>query len=379
MKKKIVRTLIGGIACAAIAFALTSCGEDNNALTTTETAAEFFTVTYYDGETVLKTERLEAGAEVPSFTPTKDGYKFLGWYGTPNFSHKYDFSNKIDGDLSLFACFKSAQYVEDTRTWYVLGNATNGPLKESKWGANLTEELKLTKKDVEGANVYEITLDLYKYSELQFGINTSWHDQRGAGYLATTFYDGTECLVSAAGLAKDDRKSNIKVAVEGNYTFTLTTNPGEDYYDTEDANYSEANKEGFNYNDFDEITFTYNGPVKGDTQPVEEPDLESYQLIIKGTMTSWEASARYDSEDLKVTFDYTFAAGDEFGFAWFKDATEEGYGTYVDYTCLGTTGNGNSNFEASGNNFKAVNAGTYTIVVEISPKRVVTVNFTEAE
>ena len=70
MKKKIVRTLIGGIACAAIAFTLTSCGEDNNTLTTTETAAEFFTVTYYDGETVLKTERLEAGAEVPSFTPT---------------------------------------------------------------------------------------------------------------------------------------------------------------------------------------------------------------------------------------------------------------------------------------------------------------------
>ena len=42
MKKKIVRTLIGGIACAAIAFTLTSCGEDNNTLTTTETAAEFF-------------------------------------------------------------------------------------------------------------------------------------------------------------------------------------------------------------------------------------------------------------------------------------------------------------------------------------------------
>ena len=379
--KKMLKALFGGIACASVVFALTSCGDDAKVTETqTETQAEFFTVTYYDGETVLKTERLEAGSEVPSFNPTKEGYKFLGWYGTPTFSHKYDFSNKIDGNLSLFACFKSATYVEDTRTWYVLGNAVNGPLKESKWGANLTDELKLTKKDVEGANVYEITLDLYKFSELQFGINTSWHDQRGAGYLTSGFYDGVEYLVSAAGLAKDDRKANIKVAVEGNYTFTLTTNPGEDYYDTEDANYSEANKEAYNYNDFDEITFTYNGPVKGNSQPVEEPDLESYQLIIKGTMTSWEASERYNSENLKVEFDYTFAAGDEFGFAWFKDATETGYGEFINYTCIGTTGNGNANFEAKdpengNNNFVAKAAGEYKIVVEISAKRVVTVNF----
>ena len=97
-------------------------------------------------------------------------------------------------------------------------------------------------------------------------------------------------------------------------------------------------------------------------------------------MTNWEPSVRYDSDDLKVEFDYTFAQGDEFGFAWFKDATETGYGEYINYTCIGTTGNGNSNFVAkdheNGNdNYVALNAGTYKIVVEISAKRVATVNF----
>ena len=387
--KKIVKALFGGIACATVAFTLASCGEDATTTGTTQTQTtapdvQYFTVTYYDGDTVLKTEKVEEGKKATSFTPEKEGVKFIGWYGTPKFTHKYDFTKKVTGDISLFACFKNATYTEDTRTWYILGNGSKGLLKQSGWGTTINDSMMLTKKDVEGANVYEITLDLYEGDEFQFGINSSWHNQRGAGYLVSTLYEGTEYVVSASGLAKDTRKSNIKVAVEGNYTFTLTTNPNEDYYDTKDASYTSENREAFNYNDFDEITYTYNGAVKGDDVVVPEPDLESYQLIIKGTMTSWEPSSRYDSENLKVSFNYTFAKDDEFGFAWFKDATDTGWGTYINYTAIGTTGNGNSNFYAAdhdnGNdNFKALEAGEYTIIIEISKDRVPTVNFVVAE
>ena len=49
------------------------------------------------------------------------------------------------------------------------------------------------------------------------------------------------------------------MAVSGNYTFTLTTYPGEDVYDTEDSYYTEETKENFNMNPYDTITWTYNG------------------------------------------------------------------------------------------------------------------------
>ncbi len=52
------------------------------------------------------------------------------------------------------------------------------------------------------------------------------------------------------------------VAVAGNYTFTLTTYPGEDEYETDDANYTEENKENFNINPYDVITWTYNGAAQ---------------------------------------------------------------------------------------------------------------------
>ena len=72
-------------------------------------------VTYYDsdGRTVRQTEEVEKGACANEYTPEKDGSIFVGWFATPQMSHKYDFSQAVTEDTSVFAGFVT--YVEDTR------------------------------------------------------------------------------------------------------------------------------------------------------------------------------------------------------------------------------------------------------------------------
>lgn len=71
-------------------------------------------VTYYDsdGKTVLQTEEVEKGACAKEYTPEKDGSIFVGWFATPQMSHKFDFSQAVTEDTSVFAGFVT--YVEDT-------------------------------------------------------------------------------------------------------------------------------------------------------------------------------------------------------------------------------------------------------------------------
>ena len=97
----------------------------------------------------------------------KEGYTFAGWFATPQMSHKFDFSKEIEGDTDLFAGFVS--YVEDTRTFAIVGSGTSPVLLESNWGNNIGEAQTMTKEDVDGANVYTITLDLEEGDEFRQG------------------------------------------------------------------------------------------------------------------------------------------------------------------------------------------------------------------
>lgn len=95
-----------------------------------ETAAEH-TVTYYDsdGITVLETKTAADGACAEEFTPEKAGETFVGWYATPQMSRKYDFGTQVKEDTALYAGFTS--YVEDTRTFVIVGSGTGAVLAES--------------------------------------------------------------------------------------------------------------------------------------------------------------------------------------------------------------------------------------------------------
>lgn len=265
MKKRVVIMLLVG--CLGLnAISLTGCG--SNASSTVEASAENtttedattnqYTVTYYDsdGTTVLDTKTVEADGNAESFEPEKAGYTFVGWFATPKLTREYDFSRAINEDTAIYAGFVS--YTEDTRSFAIVGSGESEVLAESDWGKVIGEAQTLTKEDNDTANIYTITVDLKAGDLFQFAIDENWSDQRGYGYLETGMLDGKTYLKSAGGLGDtSSEKSNIEVQVDGTYTFTLTTYPGEDVYDETDQYYTEETRENFNSNPYDKITWTY--------------------------------------------------------------------------------------------------------------------------
>lgn len=215
-----------------------------------------FTVEYKDGDTVLKTEEVAEGGTATDWTPEKEGQTFVGWFATPTMSVAYDFGKTITENTTIFAGF--SVYEEDTRPWAIVGSGKGDLLLSSNWGKVISDAHLLEKT---GDNEYSITIDLYAGDEFQLAINTSWHHKRGYGYLETnTDASGNEVFSGSGGIGETAAKGqNIKVVLDGNYTLTLHTHPGDDYYDESNANYSEANKEVFNLSDFDKITWVRNG------------------------------------------------------------------------------------------------------------------------
>lgn len=322
-----------------------------------------FTVTFYDmdGTTELSKVEVKEGELVTEYTPEKENYTFMGWFATPSLSHKIDFSTPITADTKVFAGFLEEQ--EDTRSFAIVGSGKSPLLLESSWGAVINEEHTLT-KDPE-KNVYTITLDLYEGDEFQFAINSSWHNQRGAGYLTTTSQDGVEYLAISGGNFNSDesKKSNIKCLVTGNYTLTLTTYPGADVYDTASEYYTEETKESFNSNPYDTITFTYNGEVKNAVS-----ELITTYYIKSSITTEWqdkyEDAYKFKEVDGLPTLTIELAEGEEFLFTSTVKTDETGTESvgneYVKFSNIKDEGSSAFVEGSASGNIIAKSAGVYT-------------------
>lgn len=260
MKSKKIVTLILLTTMAVGTLTMTGCGKQSSGDAKQEESSNSVMVTLYDtdGETVLDTITVDKGQKADIKDPKKDGFTFMGWYQTPKLSRKADLNQPIEENTDLYAGF--AEYKEDTREFYIVGSGESPVLTESNWGAVTGDQQKMTKQDNKEANVYTITVDLKAGDQFQFAIDGNWSDQRGYGYLASTKQDGKEYFKNAGSLGDASvKKANIEVSESGKYTFTLTTYPAADTYDTKDSYYSEEKKENFNINPYDTITFTYDG------------------------------------------------------------------------------------------------------------------------
>lgn len=262
-------------------FIFNACGKSEQGGVTKEGSNEKkYTVTFFDMDkkTELSKQEVKAGELIEEYTPEKDNYVFMGWFATPSLAHKFDFSTPIASDTEIFAGFLEDK--EDTRSFAIVGSGKSPILVASNWGAVIEDEHILAKEE----NTYSITLDLFEGDEFQFAINTSWFNQRGAGYLTTTSQDDVEYFAGASSDFQDEAKrANIKCLKSGNYTLKLTTYPGADVYDTEDSNYTEETKENFDSNPYDTIEWTYNG------EPKEEIEAGSTTYYIKSSIaTNWE-------------------------------------------------------------------------------------------
>ncbi len=259
MKKKLLAIVLFAVFALSL-FALAACKKDDD--------EGKLTVTWYDATgtstvsdmPVLKTEKVDSGAKVQRYVPTKEGaYTFVDWFAVPSKAHRFDFDTAITEDTAIYAGFSKQQ--TDTRSFYVVGSGSSELLFSSNWGKVITDSHKLSK--AADKNEYSITLDLMQGDEFQLAIDSDWHNQRGFGYLAETkLSDGTEVFSSNASPYTDAAKTaNIKVEKAGNYTLKLTTYPADDYYETTAPNYTEATKETYNRGTYDTISWVRNGDV----------------------------------------------------------------------------------------------------------------------
>ncbi|MDE5896612.1 MAG: hypothetical protein K2H43_02220 [Clostridia bacterium] len=199
--KKWISTVIATAVCVSSVAIFAACNNDPK-------TAEY-TVTYYDGTQVLKTEKVKEGEKAVRWTPEKNGYIFDNWYATPNFSFPFQFDTAITEDTSVFSQWASAIQSEDTRTYYIVGSGTSPILRASNWGKVFDETTQMTK--AADKNEYTYTLDLEAGDLFQFAINESWHNQRGVGYLTSLkLEDGTEAF-SGAGTIGDNSAYRLNI------------------------------------------------------------------------------------------------------------------------------------------------------------------------
>lgn len=373
MKKQVLGLVLGttmmGLTVTAVTTGCGNGGADTQVSGDSQAGAsdqaDGFTVTFYDsdGTTVLKTQSVKSGELPEEFVPEKEGSVFVGWFATPQMSHPFDFAQAVTGDVSAFAGFVS--YQEDNREFAIVGSGTSPALLESDWGKVINDIHKLTKEDNAEENRYTITLDLNEGDEFQFAIDTSWHNQRGYGYLDTLEKDGVEYFANAGSLGEaSTKRANIKCKKAGNYTLTLITYPAEDYYETENANYSEETKETYNINSYDKITWVYNGESQAGNGDVRT------DYYIKGAkITGWEDvyddTTKFAEADGVYTLEVTLEEGDEFLFTTMVTVGDtSSVGTeYVRYTNISESDSDSLSFvdkgEGMGANMVAKKGGTY--------------------
>lgn len=327
-----------------------------------------FTVTYYDGTTVLKTEEVEKGGHATDWEPeAKEGMEFSDWYVDAGLNRVFDFEGEsITADRNLYAGYVAVG-TDDTRTWAIVGSGQGDILSSSAWGTVITDVHMLEK--TEGENEFTITLDLYEDDQFQFATDTSWMNQRGFGYIPladrTLTVDGEEVtpFSGGGGIGETaDKQSNIIVEYPGNYTFTLTTYPDEDYYD------DNVNNGLVSISNFDTITYEYNGPAAELSSTVTE-------FYIKGQdITQWGDLYNPATQMTRVGSTYTLTvylkAGDQVMFTSLNVDRETGESTvgttYINVTNLDEESA--SLFTAAGNNMTVNTSGEYTFTYDADSK-----------
>ena len=372
--------LVAAVMVLAFALGIAAACDDSEEEPTTET----FTVTFYDGTTVITTREVEEGGKVAEFTPadveyTKDGYTFGGWYATADFTFDWSFDTAIERDTNVYSLWTSS--AEDTRQWTIAGSSSaGGPLAAIGWNGGPIEGPNgniLTK--TEGKNEFTITIDLYVGDQFQFCIQDAdgvWNtdDEKGGGARGGQYLVENEYM-SAPGTGLGDGQVNITVSVSGNYTLTLTT-------DAEDKNVGS-------------ITVVRNGDA-----PEVTVDRSDYTWYIYGNSsaettaesvlsgTNWGAnvtSLQYSAYEMfKIsaneadgtgtwTQTWTLAAGDEFLLAYctLKDtggiAAQDG--TMFYYPDIDEFNGEDAAFKKAdgmGSNIVVVEGGTYTFTLTVT-------------
>ena len=275
------------------------------------------------------------------------GYSFVkdpSVDGTVYFADSGNIQCKVSGNYTITLNVSDSSKRFDEIAWVRNGDVISQPVKtidvyyklssHEDWAPVLIDSV-LSNSEV------KVTLDLAKDDKLCF-VYTD-HEQK-----ITAVYPGNLIRYTAMGEAKEDN-ANANFSTNADYNFVCDV----------------AGKYEFT------IDYSTGAPI---VNTVLVPEAKAFEVIIKGTMTSWEPSERIASVGDTVSFNYEFPLDAEFGFAWFDESTTTSWGNWIGAKCLGSEGDANDKFTGE-NNFKCTVAGTYNIKIQKSGSDVVTVNF----
>jgi len=287
MKK---RLLIAVMLVAVMALSVVSFSACNVTMKSSVPEADKVTVSFWSGTELLKAEEIEKGATVAEWTPEKEGSEFMGWYAEASLAQKFDFTAPINEDIDVFAAWRTNAYVEDTAAWYFIG-AGAGDMSASNW-SHETEGLFMVKQEVEGKNVYTITITMYAEDKFQITHSGSWDYQQGIGHMVGFEYAaGVNPYAPDAGemTAADKKYGEVKDA-EGNVVFF-----GGDEYDKSAEVWNVWLAKG--HDGVYEFTFTtypqnpaYN-TIEWRLVEALEPLAATHDMRFIGTMNNWDTSA----------------------------------------------------------------------------------------
>ena len=264
------------------------------------TQGDTVTVCWYQGSKLLKEEQVAKGTKLTAWTPEAvEGKDFTGWFAEASLTVPFDFETVIEEDVDIFAKFTSNVFVEDDKSYYLIGTGS-GDMKQSGWNhENSMAHLVMTKTENASANVYEIEILMYAGDAFQICYGGTYDGQVGIGYVPGVEYaDGTNRYDHNDYTAADKKYATVKGA-DGTVIFE-----GSD----------EFNKEFWTWNIFlaegqdgiyKIIYTTYpdhpaDNKITFELVEKKEPLAETHEMYISGTVCDWGFS-----DDFKMTPDDT--------------------------------------------------------------------------
>jgi hypothetical protein len=264
------------------------------------------TVCWYQGSKLLKEEEITKGSKLTSWTPAAiEGKDFTGWYAEASLSEEFDFDAAINEDTDIFAKYTSNVFVEDDKSYYLIGTGS-GDMKQSGWNhENSMAHLVMTKTDDATANVYVIEILMYAGDAFQICYGGTYDGQVGIGYVPGVEYaDGTNRYDNNTYTAADKKFATVKDS-EGNVIF---------------EGHDEFNKEYWTWNVFlaegqdgvyKIIYTTYpdhpaDNKITYELVEKKEPLAETHEMYICGTVSEWDFNDAYKmaADDTKENYSF---------------------------------------------------------------------------
>ena len=295
------------------------------------------TVSWYQGSKVLRTEKVDKGSKVTSWTPEAENKTFTGWYAEASLTQAFDFDKAIEADTDIFAAFKSDEYVEDTNSYYLIGTGSGDMLKANWDHVNAEANLTMTKEDVAGANVYSITLTMYAGDMFQICFGGNWDGQVGIGLIEGAEYcDGINFYDNMTYTAADKKVAQVKNAdgevvfigsdeynkgyevwnaklaegMDGKYKITYTTYP----------NASAYNKITFELIEkIEPMTVTHSMHFVGEFNSWNASDENTdFHMNEADDKATWSGFVTVTAEDLAADGDVQFKVVNQIGQGWYS-------------------------------------------------------------